>query len=67
MESLAEPRVQRVQQETLPISHASASLADVADSIELPPGGGHRRLPICGMECWGTAMPLRLACAGLQC
>ena len=24
--------------------------------IELPPGGGHRRLPICVQECWGTAM-----------
>ena len=32
-----------------------------------PPGGGHRRLPICVQESWGTAMPLRLACAGLQC
>ena len=33
----------------------------------IPPGGGHRRLPICVQESWGTAMPLRLACAGLQC
>ena len=32
-----------------------------------PPRGGHRRLPICVQECWGTAMHWRLASAGLHC
>ena len=31
-----------------------------------PPRGGHRRLPICVQECWGTAMHWRLASAGLH-
>ena len=32
-----------------------------------PPRGGHRRLPICVQEWWGTAMHWRLASAGLHC
>ena len=36
-------------------------------SLKVPQGGGHRRLPICVQECWGTAMHWWLASAGLHC